>query len=77
MLGDERGGDLRVAWAGVLEGAGAIAGGWVGIDGFTSFGFRGGVMRVVPDLEPADGFAVPRSAASFSEIAIGELLVPV
>ena len=54
-----------------------VPGGWVGIDGFTSFGFRGGVIRVVPDLEPADGFVAPRSAASFSEIAMGELLVPV
>src|SRR5690349_5526032 len=54
VLGDERGGDLRVAWAGgnghgllvagVLAGAGAIVGGWVGIDGFTSFGLSGGVM---------------------------------
>src|SRR5437868_958738 len=88
VLGDERGGDLWVAWAGgnghgvrvagVLEGAGAIVGGFEGIDGRASFGVSGGVMRVVPVLERVGGsFAPPRSAASFSEIGMGELLVPV
>jgi hypothetical protein len=64
--------------AGVLEGAGAIVGGWVGMDGVASLGLSGGVIRVGPDLEPpADFLAPPCSAASFSEIAMGELLVPV
>jgi hypothetical protein len=47
------------------------------MDGFASFGLSGGVMRVVPDFEPADDCCAPRCAASFSEIAMGELLVPV
>ena len=86
MLGDERGGDLWIAWAsgdghgalvaGLVVGAGPIVGGSFGIEGRASFASAGGFIRTVPDAAldaPAEG---ARSAASFAEIGAGELLFP-